>query len=562
MSDTGILVSLEDEVAYRSNVVLDYTCRDFTAIRAQLVGLAKGLMPEWQTAGEASDFGTLLLELFSYMGDVMHYYIDRTASEAFLGTALRRQSILYIADMLGYRPIGQQAASVGLEFKRSAPFDPERPDPPVTLPVGTRIYNATDNADDLVVFELNQAVTLEPGQTIPDPKIINPPQLPVFATEGITVRDSLLGISKGAPNSEFRIQDKGVVFNTVSIRSSEGGQTLSWAFVTDLSLARPTQTAFTTFLDDTDYTHVVFGDNASGRIPPVNAELYVTYRFGRGARANDLGPGAVNTIASSTAPGVDLYDISVTNLASPLGGTDPETVDAMRQSIPRAAARIKSRAVTLNDYADLAMQVPGVAKSVSHGTVYTAVHVRIAPQEGKSDASYMQRLINDVEYYMKDKVIVGSTVYAEPVNVEELWMNTYIRVLVHVTEGFNRSSVHQQVESVIRQALHFNAVDFGTTVTIGKIYRAALAVQGVEWCELMWLDITPPNATQDKAMAVGIEPAGQQVNDLLTNELLIPRIEPTVTDPPAPEADFPGLSEAERTHDGLWIWAVGGVPGT
>ena len=561
MSDTGILVSLEDEVAYRSNVVLDYTCRDFTAIRAQLVGLAKGLMPEWQTAGEASDFGTLLLELFSYMGDVMHYYIDRTASEAFLGTALRRQSVLYIADMLGYRPIGQQAASVGLQFKRLASPDPAAPDPAVTLPVGTRIYNGTDNADDLVVFELNQEVTLLPGQTLPDPTIV-PVQLPIFATEGITVKDSLLGISKGAPNGEFRIIDKGVVFNTVSIRSSEGGQTLLWAFVTDLSLARPTQAAFTTFLDDQDYTHVVFGDNAAGRIPPVNAELYVTYRFGRGAMANDLGPGAIDTIASSTAPGVDLWDITVTNLASPLGGTDPETVDAMRQSIPRAAARIKSRAVTLNDYADLAMQVPGVAKSVSHGTVYTAVHVRIAPQEGQADSSYMQRLINDVEYYMKDKVIVGSTVYAEPVDVNELWMNTYIRVLVHVTEGFNRSSVHQQVESVIRQALHFNAVDFGTSVTIGKVYRAALAVQGVEWCELMWLDTTEPTPSQDKQMAVGTEPAGQQVNDLLTNDLLIPRIEPTVSDPPAPEPDFPGLTESERTHDGLWVWAVGGVPGT
>ena len=47
---------------------------------------------------------------------------------------------------------------------------------------------------------------------------------------------------------------------------------------------------------------------------------------------------------------------------------------------PERLSRIKSRAVTLNDYADLAMQVPGVAKSVAHGTVYTAVHVRIAPQ--------------------------------------------------------------------------------------------------------------------------------------------------------------------------------------
>ena len=43
-----------------SRVVLDYTSRDFTAIRSQLVGLARGLMPEWETAGEASDMGTLL----------------------------------------------------------------------------------------------------------------------------------------------------------------------------------------------------------------------------------------------------------------------------------------------------------------------------------------------------------------------------------------------------------------------------------------------------------------------------------------------------------------------
>ena len=58
----------------------------------------------------------------------------------------------------------------------------------------------------------------------------------------------------------------------------------------------------------------------------------------------------------------------------------------MRYTIPRGGARIRSRAVTLNDYADLAMQVPGVAKSVAYGTVYTAVHVLVAPPDGKADA--------------------------------------------------------------------------------------------------------------------------------------------------------------------------------
>ena len=486
MSDTGILVSLSDEEAFRSRVVLDYTSRDFTAIRSQLIGLARGLMPEWETAGEASDFGTLLLELFSYMGDIMNFYIDRTASEAFLGTAIRRQSVLYIADMLGYTPIGQSAASVMLEFS----IDPNAEEA-VTLPEGTRVYNEAQDAGQLIVFELNGPVTLNPVAT-PDPILT----ATVFGTEGITINDEFLGISKGVPNNEFIIPNKGIVFNTVSIRSNEGGQTLPWTFVTDISLARPTQAVFTTFLDDTEATHVLFGDNAAGRIPPVNAELYVTYRFGSGAAANKLAPGAINSIAAASTGGVDLWGVSVRNPESPLGGTDPESVDAMRYSIPRAAVRIKSRAVTLNDYADLALQVPGVAKSVSHGTVYTAVHVRIAPQDGQADDNYMQTLLDTVEDYMKDKIMVGSTVYAEPTiaqgGVDALWQDIYVHILIHVAEGFNRTTVRQQVESLTRQALSFNAVDFGTRISIGKIYRIALAVQGVDWAEVEWLNTSAP----------------------------------------------------------------------
>lgn len=50
------------------------------------------------------------------------------------------------------------------------------------------------------------------------------------------------------------------------------------------------------------------------------------------------------------------------------------------------------------------------------------------------------------------------------------------------------------------------------------------------------------------------------VNDIATNELLIPRIEPTEVE--EPEAEYLGFSEDERTHDGLWIKAVGGAANT
>jgi hypothetical protein len=99
-----------------TRVIVNYTSRDYKSIRSMLVGLAAGLMPEWETVGETGDFGTLLLEMYAYTGDIMNYYIDRVAAEPFLASAVRRQSVLGIADMLGYVPIAQQSASGVVTF--------------------------------------------------------------------------------------------------------------------------------------------------------------------------------------------------------------------------------------------------------------------------------------------------------------------------------------------------------------------------------------------------------------------------------------------------------------
>ena len=38
-----------------------------------------------------------------------------------------------------------------------------------------------------------------------------------YATEGIVQHDRLLGVSQGAPNTEFIIPDKGVVYGSISV---------------------------------------------------------------------------------------------------------------------------------------------------------------------------------------------------------------------------------------------------------------------------------------------------------------------------------------------------------
>ena len=277
MSDVGVLVTLDDE-SVKDRAVLDYTSRDFTSIRAQLIGLAQGIMPEWQTVGEASDFGTLLIELYAYMGDTLNFYIDRTAGEAFLATATRPQSVLYIADMLGYRPVGQSAATVDLNFSMKVSPVPANPLPPVTLPRGTAVHTVADNTGSLAVFEINHPITLNPGDV---DKVVT-------ATEGVTVSDQKLGTCYGVPNTEMAIREKGVIAGTVNIVTQEGYQTVTWTYTSDLSTARATQPVFTTYLDETGVTRVVFGDNTSGRIPSVNTVVYASYRYGIGSAANSV----------------------------------------------------------------------------------------------------------------------------------------------------------------------------------------------------------------------------------------------------------------------------------
>ena len=328
------------------------------------------------------------------------------------------------------------------------------------------------------------------------------------------------------PNTEFIIPEVGVVYGSLSMRSREGPSVIDWSYISDMALARPTQSVFTTFTDEGEYTHIVFGDNASGRIPPVNAEIFITYRTGVGAEANALANGDLNQIklVDTTA---NAWGVTVTNPESPVGGTDPETIDAMRNSIPRAATRLKSRAITLNDYADLALQVPGVAKSMAHGTVYTSVHVVIAPTGGQGNDPLMDSLSDLVERYLSDKTIVGSSVQVEPVSpnaMEKLWQYLYVRMMVHVQDSYNRAAVRATVDSALRQMLAFDNVDFGTRISIGVMYRMALAVQGVEWVDLQWLGPDSPApliSVTNKALTANVATLTIGVHSLVVGNTVI-----------------------------------------
>ena len=97
---------------------IDYTSRDYTSILSDMTALIPNFSPAW-TNRDPADFGMTLLELFSYMGDIINYYIDRAANESLITTATQRQSVLNIANLIGYTPSLATASTVTLTFQNS-----------------------------------------------------------------------------------------------------------------------------------------------------------------------------------------------------------------------------------------------------------------------------------------------------------------------------------------------------------------------------------------------------------------------------------------------------------
>src|SRR5262245_50808612 len=82
--------------------IIDYVTKDFDGFREGMLALIPQLLPNWSDRSE-SDFGVVLIELFAYVADILSYYQDRVANEAYLATATQRRSVAELLRLIDYQ---------------------------------------------------------------------------------------------------------------------------------------------------------------------------------------------------------------------------------------------------------------------------------------------------------------------------------------------------------------------------------------------------------------------------------------------------------------------------
>lgn len=100
---------------------VNYLGRDFTDIRENLIEFAKNYFPnQYNDFNEASP-GMMFVEMASYVGDVLNYYVDNQFRETLLQFAEERKNVLAIAQSYGYTPKLATPATAELTFSVEVP---------------------------------------------------------------------------------------------------------------------------------------------------------------------------------------------------------------------------------------------------------------------------------------------------------------------------------------------------------------------------------------------------------------------------------------------------------
>lgn len=453
---------------------VDYTSRDYSAIRADLINNIQNFAPQW-TSRDSSDLGIVLLELFAYMGDIMSFYIDRAANESFLSTATQRSSVIALSNMFGYIPDMGAAAYTTLNFTNvldAVDGDPEANK--LWIPPLTKVSTSTVIDGETVTVQF-ETMNTEPLSVAAASVLADVP-----AREGKTVTyEELTYAFNGLPNQFFKLSQSPAEIYTMSVFVDN----VPYRRVNYLLDADGSDAVYTTAVDSSGNTYVVFGDNIGGRIPPKNAVVYASYRVINGS----IGNVAANTLTYITTPYyldqtgvVEGHGLTVTNPGASYGGTDPESTTSMRVNAPRNL-RALNRAVTTSDYASLATQVVGVGKAVADASVYSHIVLYMgltgAPgvDEVGDPTPAWDEVQSDVVTYFEDKLAPGATISVIPPVMAPI----AVSVDVWIDGAHTQASVANNVKSAIADMLSYDMVVMGQRVTLQDLSIAVGSVEGV-----------------------------------------------------------------------------------
>ena len=445
--------------------VFDYSSRDYASILTDLLNRQQVYLPEW-TSVSNNDFGIVLLQEFAYAADILHYYIDRLANEAFIQTATQPQSILNLAGLIGYTPFLSTGATVSLLITVSTTLSGGSY--PVVIPAGSQFSTVGTPSQQPVIFTTLTSLSI-PGPTAATPTYSGS----VNAIQGIQFTNEQVATSNGSINQTYQLQNNPVSSNSFTVDVDLGTGPAAWTYVSTLVGSGPFDNVFTNFVDANQNFYLVFGDGVNGYVPPLGSPITATYQTNSGSTGN-VGANTI-TIYLNPPPGMGRIAgvIGVTNPTAASGGAFAESIQSVQSQAPASLLTL-NRGVTVNDINTLARNISGFVWASAVEQTYQIVNLYMAPNGGGPlSALQAQTVEND---------IAGAVMANTTVNVlSAVYVPLDISVNVTAFANFSNSATEQLVILALDNLLALPDTGFGFRVGLGLVYEVVNNTAGVNY---------------------------------------------------------------------------------
>ena len=100
---------------------ITYTERDFNSFRTSLIDYSKTYFPNTYNDFTPDSTGMLFIEMASYVGDVLSFYLDNQIQETFIQYARQEKNLFDLAYMFGYKPRVTTAATTDISLYQQLP---------------------------------------------------------------------------------------------------------------------------------------------------------------------------------------------------------------------------------------------------------------------------------------------------------------------------------------------------------------------------------------------------------------------------------------------------------
>jgi hypothetical protein len=441
-----------------ANSSLDISSLDFNTLKTKFITFLKA-DPTFKDYNFEGSNMNVLLDVMSYNSYLNSFYLNMVASEMFLDSAQKLDSVISHAKELNYLPRSFRSPEAFISFN----INTQGVSNPFVIPKNTIFSGSNSNGSfNFITKQETSYLSATSTYTILD--------LPIY--EGYDLNDVFI-VDYSQETQSFVLSNKNVDTNSLIVNVSEDSGTTNTVYKNVTTLYGLSSFSNVYFLESSanQSYEIVFGDNVFGHKPINGSIVYVNYRATSGSDGNginqfeltqDLGPTNGGTVFTPT---INVISYSV-------GGANSETIESIRFNAPRHY-QTQGRCVTAQDYISTVIQnfpeiqyvnvyAGGVTNtSVEYGKIY------VTPSTYSGTTLTNNRKL-EIENYLNSLSPIGISV--KTINPSYLYISLDVKNYVNFTiTKSSPSTIKTKIISAIKKYNDDNLQNFNTAFRLSKL---------------------------------------------------------------------------------------------